>query len=622
MIKPKSVIQRRDFEPYSEKNFKAPANFIVCGPEKVLQELKPFELDGKKFIVIDTETHAVELASTDLTTIVRRWVGSGKSAKPQDFPFCISICDGTNSYTVFDSYENGFTEFKKLAPILEDANICKIAQNFKFDLHMLHNAGLSIAGELHDTVVLSKLVNENRPSYKLVDLARGCGGIVQFEDMVDFYKKCNKIVDYRNIPAPLLGAYANADVWNCYRVFVTEYEQLQDCKTLYYSELKLMLALYDMERVGMRVDPLYRPIVQAELQARADAAESKVYELAGQVFNANSGQQLYAVLMRLGVDPSLIGKTDKGNPKLDAAAMEVLAKHGVELVNYILEFKQAMRLLNTYVVGIYSQRDAMDRVHGSINQTEATTGRMSITKPALQTLHKRDTTIRKAFIPADGFILGFSDLDQVEYRLFAHYAKAEELIDLIKAGYDVHTATASIIYNAPMYDVTKDQRQAAKTLNFSLLYGAGIAKLADSLGISQSEAQVFKRRYFAQLPTAEPFIYDVQNVNKSRGYIRNHYGRKRHLTFEESYKAPNALIQGCAADYIKHKIILIHEFLQGKLSRMINVVHDEIVYEIHESEMHIIPNLVALLSDFNTFRVPLTAGFEVGKPSWGQKEKP
>ena len=251
---------------------------------------------------------------------------------------------------------------------------------------MFANAGLRIVGRLHDTVVLSKLANENRTSFQLRDLAaRKKGGIVKFEYMVDAYKQMNKVSDYRHIPRELLAEYANADVWNCFLTFITEYEKLEqdDLVSLYDNECELMIALYAMERYGMRTDIEYEKPLKEELQQLTDNAERAIYDEAGRMFNINSGKQLYDVLMNIGVDPTLIQRTDKGNPKLDKDALANLAEvHNVSIVQKILEYRKYEKLLSTYAEGIYDQRDAENRVHGSINQTEATTGRMSITKPA------------------------------------------------------------------------------------------------------------------------------------------------------------------------------------------------------------------------------------------------
>lgn len=213
---------------------------------------------------------------------------------------------------------------------------------------------------------------------------------------------------------------------------------------------------------------------------------------------------------------------------------------------------------------------------------------------------------------------------QVEYRLFSHYAKASGLIEAIHHGKDVHRATASIIYNVPYEDVADEQRSKAKTINFALIYGMGNQATADSLDMNVSEAMDFKNRYFANIPEAKPFIDAVERITRTRGYVVNFYGRRRRLKSDEVYKAPNALIQGCAADYIKHKMVRIYKYLKmnNYKTRMLLAVHDEIIFEVHKDEKHLIPKLRWLLSDFETFRVPITAGVEKGNPSWGQKIEP
>lgn len=640
--KKKPVIQKGNGYTYNASTFDEHrcANFIeVEDPQELLKLVQPFEFKGRKFITFDTETHPHFTNSHIVPpTIVRRWVGTGKTATPQDYPFCISICDGKNSYTIYDTVRNDFAKFKQLAPLFEDASIEKIAHNTKFDMHMFANAGLKIVGKLHDTVVLAKLADENRTSYQLRDLAaRKKGGIVKFEFMVDSYKQMNKVKDYRLIPRELLTQYANADVWNCYLTFITEYEKLEvdGLVELYENEMELMVALYAMERYGMLTDNTYEEPLKESLQKMTDEAEKTIYDEAGRMFNINSGKQLFEVLMELGVDRSLIGLTDKGNPKLDKDALNTLAEvHNVSIVKKILEFRKCEKLLNTYAVGIYDQIDASGKAHGSINQTEATTGRMSITKPALQTLPKKDKRIRKMFVPSDDYTLYFMDLDQVEYRLFAHYAKLPNLIEQIKNGYDVHTATAATMFGYDMNDLAKrihegdDEasaiRSRAKTLNFALLYGMGNQALANDLKVTLTEATEIKARYFSTMPEARVFINTVYQVIKMRSFVKNFYGRRRRLDSDDCYKAPNALIQGCAADYIKHKVVDIYKYLNfyHMSTRLINIVHDELVIEMHKDELEKAPTLRWLLSDFEAFRCPITAGVEYGNPSWGQKVEP
>ena len=384
--------------------------------QEIIDNIVPFEINGRKFIVFDTETYATPLKSNEIPNgLVRRWVGSGKSAKPQDLPFCISICDGKKAYTLHDNLDNNYSEMRKLAKIFEDPSIEKIAHNWKFDAHMLHNINMRIKGKVHDTVVLAKLIDENRSSYQLKDIARKYEGhIVKFEYMLDAYKSTHKITDYRMFPRELINNYANADVWNCYLVFINEFPLLEKygLMSLYENEMELMIALYAAERYGMKVDLDYEQQLKAELQTLTDNAEAAIYEEAGKIFNVNSSKQLYEVLMDLGVDDRLIPRTDKGSPQTNKFVLSDLAeKHNVAIAHKILEYRKYEKLLTTYAVGIYDQRSAEGRVHGSINQTEATTGRMSITKPALQTLPKKDTSIRRAFIPSDGYELWMMDLD-------------------------------------------------------------------------------------------------------------------------------------------------------------------------------------------------------------------
>lgn len=531
-------------------------------------------------------------------------------------------------------------------------------------MHMFANAGLRIVGRLHDTVVLSKLANENRKSFQLKDLAaRIPGGIVKFEFMVDSYKTLNKVTDYRQIPRELLTQYGGADVWNCYLEFITDYEKLEkdELVELYDKECELMVALYAMERFGFATDSEYEGPLKADLQKLTDDAEKAIYDEAGKMFNINSGKQLYEVLMGLGVNRGWIPTTAKGNPQLDKDVLNTLAtKYHINIVKNILEFRKYEKLLTTYAIGIYDQKDAETRVHGNINQTEATTGRMSITKPALQTLPKKDKRIRRAFVPPEDFELWFMDLDQIEYRLFAHYAKIPSLLSAIENGYDVHAATAAMIFHVAVdeflhniheheelgikrkamseagEDTTEidalieslqkyvDMRSKGKTINFALIYGVGIDHLSELLDCSTTEATNLKAIYFSQMPEARTFIATVHQVIKMRGFVKNFYGRRRRLDPDDCYKAPNALIQGCAADYIKAKLVDMYKYIQyhGLKTQLILIVHDEIVLAVHKDEQEHIPVFRWLLSDFASFRCPITAGAEKGAPSWGQKLTP
>lgn len=594
--------------------------YTAQNAQQIIDNIDPFIIHGRKFITFDTETHKHDIENHEVKNTVRRWIGSGKTAKAQDYPFVVSICDGKKAYTLYDYPENNYNEFKKLSVIFEDPDIHKIAHNIKFDMHMLQNINMRLIGPLHDTVVLAKLINENRHSFELKNLAEPYKGILVFEDLLDQYKKIHKVIDYRDFPTSLLSNYANADVWNCYLLFKEEYPQLDTMYKLYKTEMQVTIVLYAMERYGILLNKDYENALKKELADATNLAEQEIYTEAKNIFNINSSVQLYDILMDLSVDPKRIPKTEKGNNSLDKKVLKKMTD--IPLVNKILDFRNNSKLYTTYAVGMYEQIDYYSRVHGNIKQTEAVTGRMSVNKPALQTLPKKEKRIRKAFIPTPGYNLVFMDLDQIEYRLFAHYAEAEGLIEAIKKGYDVHQATASLVYKVPYASVNEQQRNRAKTINFALIYGMGNAALADALGLTLAEAIDFSNDYFMAIPEALPFIRFVKVVVAQRGYSINAYGRRRHLEADQLYKAPNSLIQGCAADYIKNKMVLIYKYLlKNQLkSRIILIVHDELVFEIHKEEMYILKTLQYLLSDYKNFCVPITAGIDIGNPSWGDKK--
>ena len=612
-IKPKksAVITKGINYSYDQATFKdkhAYKNFIETDdPQEILDNIVPFELLGRKFITFDTETHPYFRKSTYVPKgIVRRWVGTGKQGKPQDFPFCISVCDGKNAYTIYDTVGNQFRKFKELLPLFMDSTIEKIAHNWKFDAHMFANANMKIKGKVHDTVVLTKVVNENRRRFDLEGIASTKEkGIVKFERMVDTYKKLSKITDYRDIPRELLSQYANADVWNAFIVFEDEFPLLEklDLTSLYEQEMEVMIAMYAMERYGCKIDTDYEQPLKEDLTNLVQVAEQEIYDEAGTIFNINSTKQLYQVLLTKGLKPHMVKYTEAGNPSLDKQALITLSdKYNISIVKKILEYRKNVKLLNTYAIGIYDQRDADDLVHCNINQTEATTGRMSITKPALQTLPKKDKRIRRAFIPFDdSYELYFMDLDQIEYRLFAHYAKIPSLIDAIKQGFDVHAATAATLnsigldemlkglHDAQVFeakardadnederneylDITKSlskyttMRSNGKTINFALVYGIGDEHLSVKLMCTITEAIRVKQRYFANMPEAKRFINTVHAVIREKGFVKNFYDRRRSLKSYEAYKAPNALIQSCAADYFKCVLVRMYKYMCYYLS--------------------------------------------------------
>lgn len=627
IVQPKNVAEfdKRDFEEFG---------ITTDDPSVILLDFTPFEYDGRKFIFFDTETHPVYRTSQDVPPDhVRRFVGSGKNAVPQDEPFVISVGNGEQNWTLRGKPD----VLRQLAPLFEDESVEKVAHNIKFDMHMLENIGIHTAGRLHDTLVLSKLINENRKTFILRAIAGEyeCG-IIKYEDMVDYYKRSHRIKRYDDLPPILLGSYANADINNCYVAFINQYPQLEEMSLtkVYDTECECIWPLYMMEREGMQLDAAYEMPLKQELQRQADQMEADIYAAVGHKFNLNSTAQLYNALLSIGVDDSWIPKTDKGNPSLDKTAMDKLANYyHIDLVSKILAYRQANKLLVTYAYGIYEQRDSVDKIHANINQCEATTGRMSITKPAMQTIPRDDKHIKRAIVPGPNHWLVYIDYSQVEYRIYAHYMKSEHLIDLINKNYDVHAATAALLNHEHVDSfmerlnsgdpTAKHQRQRAKTINFALLYGVGAKHLSELLACDLNEAKLIKQEYFSAIPEANSFINQVQQVIVSRGYIRNFYGRRRRLKADECYKAPNSLIQGCAADVMKAQLCKLYRFIKDNSLRtkLINIVHDEVQLCVPDEELIYLPQLRECLINRTDFRTYIEADIEMTNESWAKKEE-
>lgn len=612
------------YDPKTYKDLHKVSHFELVENAKGFAALLKHRMIAKKAagltprIVIDTETYSTGLRIEDLPpNIVRRFV----KKKPQDLPFAISICDGERAWLMYDNFE-------ELREILEDETVEKIFHNAKFDMHMLFNFGLTlIRGYIWDTVVMCKLTNENRMSFKLKDMAKKYDKEAnKWEVMKDNWLRENKVSDWRMIPRELLTDYGCADAWFTWLLFVDEYRELmeQELMDLYHTEEGIIRVLFRVERRGFKVSRSYFGALLGQFNGEIDILEAEIYRMAGGIFNTNSAPQLYKVLMALGVDNAHIPRTDKGNISIDAKVLEKLDAMDYEIASKIVELRQTEKLRGTYVEGILAQLDAEDRVHGNFNQTEATTGRMSVSQPSLQNIPKRkDKRIRRAFIPRDGSTLLFFDYDQVEYRLFAHYCQDPFLIEAIKKGWDVHRATAAMIYGVEYEDVTEEQRDRGKTINFGLIYGLGKEALALALKLTIDQAAELKRLYFRKLPTADDFIRMVQKVCKQRGWIKNFYGRRRRLKPEEVYKAVNALIQGAAADLMKQAMVRVQALLDkysDDIAGIVCVVHDELIIEVRDEFVdELAPLIKEAMADVATFRVPITCDCKRSAPNWGDK---
>jgi DNA polymerase I-like protein with 3'-5' exonuclease and polymerase domains len=616
--------QNYHYDPKTYNELHKVANWILIDNEadaKALSERLMQEHPAR--LAIDTETKPLTEYKTAVEVpehIIRRYVKKNAN----DVPFGLSVCDGNFAWYI----TAGITRFKD---IIEDETIEKILANAKYDMHLLMNIGIVVKGRIHDVQMLIKLWNENLPSYKLKDLAVRfiSKDANKYEIMKDNWMYENKTTDWTAVPKELMADYGAGDGWYTW-VLMEKFEHYMDdfsMRSLYDTECAVLNVAFDMERTGFLIDRGYFMDLRKEFAIEIEEGLNKIYDRAGKIININSSQQVIAFLIEQGVPKDSIKFNEAtGNPVFDKTEKERLAKR-FDIVNDIQAVGKTEKLLGTYVNNILGTLPANDRTHCNINAMEATTGRMSITDPPLQTLPKKDKRIRRGFIPAPETALFFFDLDQVEYRLFAHYSKSMDLIEAIKKGWDVHRATAATIFHVPYDDVTDEQRSLAKTLNFALVYGVGADHFAELCStkereVSVPEAKIIKADYFRAIPEAKNFTHTVQETIKTKGYVRNLFFRRRRLSKDEVYKGPNALLQGCAADFVKAKIVLVYEMLKqaNYLTRGENIVHDEAIYQIPFVEIdEVVPKIKSTIDDYTTFRVPITCGCEWSLLSWGDK---
>lgn len=608
--------------------------FNEVSAETLLKEVQPIKFDflpGREFIDFDTETYAYGLLPNNRIppNVVRRFIKPRGSTIyiPNDFPFCVSVCDGKQSFVVYDTLENGFKEFKKLEPLFMDMGIDKVGHNVGFDLHMLANAKVNMRGKLHDTYFLVKTAIADRLSYDLFSIAKELKmGITEFESMVKQYKALHRITDYRRFPKDLMTQYTCADVWNSLYAFETYYPAIieQDQSELYEIENSMLKVAFAMERAGVRIDADYEQQLIPALEKEATDAENAIYETAGRPFNINSGKQVAGVLDDLGYGHLVHYNRDTGNPKLNKDEKARLESLGVPLIEKMNIFQNATKLLNTFALKLYEMKDSIDMVHCNFNTCEAKTGRFSISSPSMQNMPRRkDDRVRGAFIAPEDYTLYDFDFKSQESIILAHYSKAESLLELIRSGKDAHRATASIVWGVPYDEVTKEQRGDAKSVGFAVTYGAGADKVANMTGKTVQEARRIISEYMAGLPEVDTFIKLANRVAKKRRYIKTIKNKIVYVEPGREYACVNYIIQGSAAVSTKMRMVDIYKYLksQNYKTYMILQVHDSLLNCVHrDEEEFILGKLRWLQTDRDLFDVEVKVDVAKCHPTWKDKE--
>ncbi len=586
---------------------------IVTGEE--FESLKR-RIQQKGLISIDTET-------TGLDPIDAAVIGVSISIEEgEGFYFPIAASKGEEDAALGEEFL-----VSSLKTIVEDESVRKIGQNLKYDLVALMKYGVLMKGVWGDTMVAAYLLDPGRQRYGLDDMAKERLGYetIKYEDIVK--EKGRTLRDY---PLAEVSQYACEDSDITLRLHNRLEGELKKNKllSLYRDiEVPLVSVLGKMEYAGVKVDPEYLGKMSEEFGREIGEIERKIFEIAGGPFNVRSTKQLQKVLFdNLGLP---VIKRTKMGISTDESVLETLSV-SYEIARFLLRHRRLAKLKSTYIDSLPAMiNPATGRIHTSFNQAVTTTGRLSSARPNLQNIPIREEegrAIRRAFVPEEGKLLVSADYSQIELRILASLSGDKVMMETFRNEGDVHTETASILFGMQPGGVTDSQRQTAKTINFSIIYGISPFGLSKRLGISRYEAGEFIKMYFRKYRGVRDFFDETVKKAKAKGYVTTVLGRIRPVEqirsqnknlFEAAKRiAINTPIQGTAADLIKKAMVDIDGEITKRLlkSRMLIQVHDELLFEVPEEEKEDLTGLVkGCMENAMHFEIPLRVNIASGK---------
>lgn len=517
----------------------------------------------------------------------------------------------------------------QLKPILEDNKIKKFGQNIKYEIIVFRNHGINLSGISFDTMVASYLLNPNKYSHGLDNIALEYLNYVMttYKDVTGTGKGQK---NFSEVDIETATNYSSEDADITYQLtkLLNPMLKEQGLEKLFYDvELPLVPVLARIEMNGIKVDTDFLSSLSREVDAQLNDIVKKIYSLAGGEFNINSPKQLSEILFtRLGLKP--VKKTKTGHSTDEEVLTTLASQH--ELPKELLDYRQLTKLKSTYIDALPRMvHPKTKRIHTSLNQTITSTGRLSSSEPNLQNIPIRTELgkrIREAFVPEKNNILISADYSQIELRILAHLSGDEVLTDAFKRDEDVHTRTAMELFNVESDKVDSNMRRFAKTVNFGIVYGMSPYGLSSDLGIPVDEAKAYIDNYFLHYKGVSEFINKTISEAKEKGYVLTMLNRRRQIPELQSANgatrnfgermAVNTPIQGSAADLIKMAMINIDKRLdkEGLKSIMILQVHDELVFEVTEDEMEIMKGLVKKeMENVMPMSVPIKVDIGIGK---------
>ncbi len=575
-------------------------------------------LDHAELVCFDTETTSLEPMRARLVGLAFAWQ-----------PFEAVYLPLAHRYPGAPEQLPLEATLARLKPWFENPKRPKLAQNAKYDEHVLANHGIALAGLAHDTLLADYVLESHKPHDMDAMAARFLDErTIKYEEVTG---KGAKQIGFDEVEIARATEYSAEDADVTLRLHQVIYPLLAAEPRLekVYREIELPVreVLVRMERQGVLIDAALLAQQSHTLGNQVLALEAQAYELAGQPFNLGSPKQLGEILFgKLGLPVKR--KTATGQPSTDEDVLSELAID-YPLPKLILEHRSLAKLKSTYTDKLpLMVNPETGRVHTNYGQATAVTGRLSSNDPNLQNIPVRTPQgreIRKAFIAPPGHRLISADYSQIELRIMAHLSEDASLLDAFARGLDIHKATASEIFGVPIEAITAEQRRYTKAVNFGLIYGMGAFGLAQQLGIDKTAAQQFIDRYFARYPGVAEYMQRTREQARAQGFVETVFGRRLTLTDINAASGPrraaaeraaiNAPMQGTAADLIKLAMIAVDRWLreQQLASKLIMQVHDELVLEVPEDELELVrSNLPSLMSSVASLKVPLVVELGVG----------
>ncbi len=520
-------------------------------------------------------------------------------------------------------------EFKE---VLEDEKIEKVGQNLKYDCIVLKWYGIEVGGAFFDTMLAHYLI-EPEMRHGMDYLAESYLKYQPVSITTLIGKKGKNQMSMRQVPVEKVVQYAgeDADITLQLGEYFRPKLKEEGLEKLYTEmEEPLMKVLVELEYNGINLDVGYLEAYSKELDIIIKAAQAEIYKDAGAPFNISSPKQVGEVLFdKMGL-PYRWKKTKSGQYSTSEEKLAEMADD-FEIVNKILKYRSYSKLKSTYVDALPNMvNPKTGRIHSSFNQALTATGRLSSNNPNLQNIPIRTPEgrkVREAFIPrSEEYILLAADYSQIELRLIAELSGDEAMLEAFQKGQDIHQATAARVYDKTLEEVTPDERRNAKTVNFSIIYGAGATNLSQQLGIPRKEASQLIKKYFARYQGLKTYMDKVVEQAKQDGFVTTLMGRRRHLRDINSKNgmirshaernAVNTPIQGTAADMIKMAMIKVQKALtDGNFkTKMILQVHDELVFDMHKSEAETVMPLIEknMKEAMPGLKVPILVGMDTG----------